>query len=143
MKISRLYGSRIERADGGAEGVILAVTYEGTDISGLIIADDNQREAFVPADGATFGRKLTYSRTAKKPAPCAVLRLGRAAFTEAGEFLGYLEDVSAKGIELESAKIGGKRYEFSRLVLGDIVIVRGRSLAELAAKDMFIGAVCG
>lgn len=38
---------------------------------------------------------------------------------------------------------GKKKFAFNRLVLGDVIILKSEhSVAEIAAKDMFIGALC-
>ena len=142
MKISKLYGKRITGGDGRADGTILSVDFDGRKISGILAADDEQREFYVAAEDMVWKRNLSYKRAAKKPVSFNGLKLGRAAYSEDGIFLGYLEEITTDNLALSKAKIGTKSYAFNCLILGDVVIVRGKRYAETAAKDMFIDALC-
>ena len=142
MKISKLYGRRIEGGDGRADGTILGVDFDGTKICGILAADDEQREFYVAADDLVLKRNASYKMATKKPASFNGLKLGRAAYSEDGIFLGYLEDITTDNLTLSKAKIGAKSYAFDSLIMGDVIIVRGKRYAEIAAKDMFIDALC-
>ena len=142
MKISKLYGRRIEGSDGRADGTILGVDFDGTKICGILAADDEQREFYVAADDLVLKRNASYKTATKKPASFNGLKLGRAAYSEDGIFLGYLEDITTDNLTLSKAKIGAKSYSFDSLIMGDVIIVRGKRYAEIAAKDMFIDALC-
>ena len=142
MKISKLYGRRIEGGEGRADGTILGVDFDGRKICGILAADDEQREFYVAAADLVLKRNIGYIRAAKKPASFNGLKLGRAAYSEDGIFLGYMEDITADNLTLTKAKIGAKNYAFDCLILGDVIIVRGKHHAEIAAKDMFIDALC-
>lgn len=141
MKVSTLYGRKV--VTKGGEGIIIALAHDGRRICGAVIADDNQREAYARTEDMTFGKNITCTKTTKKPAGLDGLKLGRAAFDEKGAFLGYLEEIETNGDRLARAKIGKKKYDCARLVFGDVVLVKGRTQAELAARDMFLGALCG
>lgn len=140
MKISRLFGQKIYT--DGDEGVILGIDFAEGRIAGFIIADGSLNERYACAKDVTLGKKIVCRKTTKKPALINGLKLGRAAFDEEGNFVGYLKDVEAHGFELVSARIGNASYPFSQIAAGDAVIVHGRTLAAMAAKDMFIGALC-
>lgn len=140
MKISRLLGQKA--SINGGDGVILSVTSDGRRVTGLVVADDNLRELYVRAEDAIFGREIVCKRAQKKPCRTGGLKLGRAAFDEDGKFLGYLKEIETHGLELASAKIGAKKYDFGCISAGDAVIVRTRSRAAIAARDMFIDALC-
>lgn len=142
MKISKLYGRRIEGGEGRADGTILGVDFDGTKICGILAADDEQREFYVVADDLVLKRNASYKTATKKPASFNGLKLGRAAYSEDGIFLGYLEDITTDNLTLSKAKIGAKSYSFDSLIMGDVIIVRGKRYAEIAAKDMFIDALC-
>lgn len=142
MKISKLYGRRIEGGEGRADGTILGVDFDGTKICGILAADDEQREFYVAADDLVLKRNASYKTATKKPASFNGLKLGRAAYSEDGIFLGYLEDITTDNLTLSKAKIGAKSYSFDSLIMGDVIIVRGKRYAEIAAKDMFIDALC-
>lgn len=142
MKISRLYGRKIAGGEGRADATVLGVDFDGRKICGILAADDEQREFYIAADDIVWKRALSYKKATKKPVCFNGLRLGRAAYSEDGIFLGYLEEINAENLAAVSCKIGGRKYAFDCLVLGDVVIVRGKSLAETAAKDMFIDALC-
>ena len=142
MKISKLYGRRIEGGEGRADGTILGVDFDGTKICGILAADDEQREFYVAADDLVLKRNASYKTATKKPASFNGLKLGRAAYSEDGIFLGYLEDITTDNLTLSKAKISAKSYSFDSLIMGDVIIVRGKRYAEIAAKDMFIDALC-
>lgn len=142
MKISKLYGRRIEGGEGRADATVLGVDFDGRKICGILAADDEQREFYVAAEDMVWKRTLSYKKATKKPVSFNGLKLGRAAYSEDGIFLGYLEEITAENLAPESCKIGGRKYAFNCLILGDVVIVRGKSFAETAAKDMFIDALC-
>lgn len=144
MKLSQLYGKMITDESGRVRGTILGVCFKDGRIDGVMCCDERENDFFVQGDDATFkGEEITMTRKRKTPKNAEQLRLGRAVYSDDGKFLGYMEDVTLQGKQLKHACVGRKKYDFSRLSLGDVVIVKSEAAkAELAAKNLFISAVC-
>lgn len=144
MNLSEIYGKTIESANGKRKGYIMGVTCENNRIARLICCDQSERSFVAESDGASFiNGAVLFSKYSKAQKNAAQLRLGRAVYTEDGKYCGRLEDCTLKGFRLVKAVIGGKKYPVESLAFGDAVILKtGVTRAELAAKNMFINAVC-
>ncbi len=147
MKISKLYGELIESEDKKIRGTILGISCVNGGIEGFYCCDERDREFFACADGARYLADKVVFGGVKKDKSGFGLRLGLAAYSDSGKFLGHLEDCTSCGNRIKSAVIGKKSYPFHRLVFGDAVIVKSvnyeKACAEATAKNMFIDAVCG
>lgn len=144
MKISQLYGKKIEGADKKRCGYILGISCIGDKIEGYICCNERESEFFAAwADVRFAGDGAMVLKTGKENKKASRLRLGQAVYSEEGKFLGHTEDFTAKGERLTCAHVGKKKYAFNRLILGDVIILKSdRAVAEIAAKDLFIGAIC-
>lgn len=141
MKLSKLYGMQIASEDKKTRGYILGITCAGDKIDGYICCDQSENEFYAKAENLKFrGESAVFSSTGNPAENAYALRLGRAAYDESGKFLGLLEDCLFKGDRIETACIARKKYSFSSLAVGDIVILKS---GEVAAKDMFIDVICG
>ena len=144
MKVSELYGKTITGANGKRKGFILGVNCTENAVDGLICCDESERTFYVAGtDAISLCGDTKFSRVGKAQKNTASLKLGKAVYSAQGKFLGYLEDCILSGLKITHAIIGGKKIPFDKLVLGDICIMKGKDTsAELAAKNMFIQAVC-
>lgn len=149
MKLSELYGKRIENKSGKAGGCVLGAVCGADNKAALICCDGEEKEFYVGVDSVICaGESVIYSDTGERIKKAAPLRLGAACYTENGKYLGRAADFECRGNSLKSAVIGKKKYAAERLVFGDVIIVRGRAGkpvapdCERAAKDLFIEAVC-
>ena len=148
MKISQLYGKTITSTNGRKKGVILGVSCVKNEIDGLICCDENETRFFVAGgDAVSLCGETQFVKTGKAQKNTASLKLGKAVYSSQGKFLGHLEDCILSGLKITHAVVGGKKMPFNNLILGDVCIVKSKTKtadlsAELAAKNMFIQAVC-
>lgn len=141
MKLSKLYGTEISSEDKKRRGYILGVSCVGERIDGFFCCDNSDKEFFAKAENFKLkGESVTFVSTGKPAENSHSLKLGRAVFTENGGLVGLLDDCVFEGEIIKTACIGKKKYDFSHLTIGDIIIIKG---VEIAAKDMFINAICG
>lgn len=155
MKVSQLYGKRIESADKKTHGVILAISCAENAIEGYICFDEQENEFFASASGArNLKDKVTFKKCGRERKNAYRLRLGLPVYSQEGKFLGNLSDCTVKGGKLSAVMCRTKKYPVSRLSISDAVILKAPPAAKTAkdtdaadidvvAKDMFIGAICG
>lgn len=157
MKVSQLYGKRIESADKKTHGVILGVSCAENVIEGYICFDEQENEFFASAVGArNLKDKVTFKKLGKENKCSYRLRLGLPVYSQSGKLLGSLSDCTVKGGKLTAIFCKNKKYPISRLNISDAVIVKSaakrptqngaetnKQNVEIAAKDMFIRAICG
>lgn len=146
MKISNLYGKKIESEDKKTHGVIMAISCAKNEIDGYICFDQDEKEFFVSAAGTKILRdKVTFKRLGKRQKGAFNLRLGLPVFHEHGKFVGTVTDCSVMGGKLAAVFCNNKRFNADTLSIGDAVIIKAqpdKKEVELAAKDMFINAMC-
>ncbi|MGN0818738.1 MAG: hypothetical protein ACI4L9_07190 [Candidatus Coproplasma sp.] len=147
MKLSELYGMQVEKLNSRRRGYILQAFADGEKISHLICCDEKENEFCITAENIiSLNQCLIYRNESKGIKNGGALRLGAPCCDERGKILGVTQDYVLSGLNLRCALIGGKRYAYSRIVAGDVVIVKDKASpdvsASLAARDMFIGAIC-
>lgn len=147
MKISKLYGKKIQSADGKLSGVVMAISCNKNVIDGYICFDQDEKEFFAKAAGAKILKdKVIFSELGYEGKNSFRLRLGLPVFTQGGKHLGFVTECSVTGGKLNAVFIKNKKYSASQIRVLDAVIVKepiDKTQAELAAKNMFIGALCG
>ncbi|MGN1373531.1 MAG: hypothetical protein ACI4VK_05775 [Candidatus Coproplasma sp.] len=147
MKISNLFGKKIESEDKSKHGVIMAISYDKNAVDGYICFDENEKEFFASAIGAKVLKdKVTFKWLSREEKTAYRLRLGVPAFSVDGKYLGNVTDYSAVSGRICSVFIGNKKYSAESLSISDAVIVKQteeRLKTEISAKDMFIGVLCG
>ena len=147
MKISSLFGKKIESEDKTRHGVIMAISCNNNVIEGYICFDENEKEFFASAHGTKVLKdKVTFKWLSREEKTSTRLRLGVPAFSSDGKYLGNVCDYSAVSGTICAVIIGNKKYTAENLSISDAVIVKqsAKNLqTEIAAKDMFIGAICG
>jgi hypothetical protein len=146
MKISELYGMRIYTTDKKKSGYVLGACCEGNKIKFLLCSDESEREFLVDADKITHVDEcITYEDGKQKITKLNVIRLGRGSYSESGKYLGILSDLELNNFAIKNAIIGRKKYNFNRLVMGDINIVKSsekdKSFASLP-HELFIQTLC-
>ncbi len=144
MKLSELFGKTIESVDKKIRGVILGISCVEDRIDGYICCDERENEFFAESLGSRLGgNQATFARTGKASRQAQSFRLGRAVFSDGGKYLGRIEDCTVRANAITKVHVGKRKYSPEQLIFGDVVIVKsGAAIAEVAAKDMFIGAVC-
>ncbi|MCM1545912.1 MAG: hypothetical protein NC033_02640 [Clostridiales bacterium] len=145
MKASQIFCMRIASENKKKRGYILAVSCVKDMIEGYICCDERENEFFAESAGVKFaGGEATFLLTGKENKKGYRLRLGQPLYSSGGKFLGYIDDYTVKGSRIVFAHSGKRKFPFSRLIVGDVVILRDEAaFAEIVAKDMFIGALCG
>ncbi len=148
MNISELYGKTITDEYGKRKAFIMGVTRSGNIVDGLICCDESEKTFYVSGkDAVALCGETKFVKTDKAQKKAAPLKLGKAVYSSQGKFIGHLEDCILSGLKITHAVVGGKKMPFNNLILGDVCIVKRKTKtadysAELAAKNMFIGAVC-
>ena len=144
MKISQLYGKKIESSNKKKCGYILGISHTGDRIDGYICCNESENEFFADSSAARFiGDRAIVLKTDKAAKRGARLKLGHAVYSEDGKFLGHVEDYTVKGNKIIYAHVGRRKLDFGRLSFGDVAILKNsHTQAEVAAKDMFISALC-
>lgn len=141
MKLSKLYGMQILSADKKIRGYILGISCADDKIDGFICCDKNEKEFYVKAENYKIkDGVLRFGSVGGAAENSYNLKLGRTAFDENGRKAGTLTDCLIVGDRIETAVISGKKYKYSALTVGDVVLIKS---AEIAAKDLFIEAICG
>lgn len=148
MKVSELYGKTITGANGKRKGVISSICCLKNEIEGFKCFDENENTFFVAGgDVTSLCGDTRFLKTSKAQKNTASLKLGKAVYSAQGKFLGHLEDCILSGLKITHAVVDGKKMPFNNLISGDVCIVKSKAKnedfsAELAAKNMFIQAVC-
>ena len=145
MKASEIYCMKIASKDKKKRGYILAISCVKDMIEGYICCDEHENEFFAESAGTKFSNGCaTFLVTGKENKKGYRLRLGVPLYSEGGKFLGYIDDFTFKGNRIALAHVGKRKYAFDRIALNDVAILKSDSASvEIAAKDMFIGAICG
>jgi hypothetical protein len=128
MKISNLYGIKVESFNKKKNGYVLNIATSDNKITYLICIDDNEREFLIqPTNIISMGDKIVFDKVSTKQ-PCKnKLQLGKSCFTQSGKFLGKLTDYECANFNLKFAIIGNKKFATTRLTFGDIIIVSADS----------------
>lgn len=147
MKLSELYGMQVEKINSKRRGYVLCACAEGDKITRIVCCDGQENEFCIAAeDVISMNDGIVYANERKLTRRNGALRLGAPCFDERGKCLGVTQDFVLNGLTVKSAQIGEKIYAFNRLVTGDAVIIKDKGkpdvAASLAARDLFIGAVC-
>lgn len=145
MKASEIFCKKIAGKDKKIRGYILSISCVKDMIEGYICCDERENEFFAESAGTKFSSdKATFLITGKENKKGYRLKLGVPLYSAGGKFLGYVDDYTIKGNRIVFAHMGKRKYSFTRLALGDVAILKSDNVsAEIAAKDMFIGAICG
>ena len=145
MKISELYGKEIICTNGKRKGIILGVINERDEIRWIVCCYEDEKRFFVSAESViTLSGTAQFTKAAKAQKKTASLRLGKAVYNCNGVFCGYLEDCVLSGLKITHAVVNGKKIPFNDVISGDVCLLKDRKTsASIAAKDMFIDAVCG
>lgn len=144
MKLSQLLGAEVVLKDKKKRGYVLGVTCAENAIDSYICCDECENEFYLDGETAKFADgKLKSVQTVKKRKKLSNIKLGYPLYSENGKFLGYISDFTVKGNQILYAHCGNRKYNFLHITLGDVAILKNQKpLAEIAAKDMFIGAIC-
>ena len=143
MKASQIFCMQIASEDKKKRGYVLAVSCVKDMIEGYICCDERENEFFAESAGTKFSNgSATFLLTGKENKKGYRLRLGQPLYTDNGRFLGHVDDFTIKGNRITFAHSGKRKFAFDRLVFNDVAILKSDGAsAEIAAKDMFIGAI--
>ncbi len=143
MKASQIFCTEILSKDKKKRGYIMSVCCVKDMIEGYICCDEKENEFFAESAGTEFsGGVATFLLTGKENKKGYRLKLGMPLYSEAGRFLGHIDDYTIKNNRLSFAHVGKRKFAFVRLIIGDVAILKDDGVsAEIAAKDMLIGAI--
>ena len=124
MKISQLFGKRVESADG-KKGYIIRVNCIEKHIKSFTCADGDEREFDIPVKNiVSGGNTFTYSHEEKGDGTERSISLGKPVYDCEGNFLGNLSEIVAEKYEMVSFIVGNKKFSAGDIVCGDAVIVK-------------------
>ncbi len=144
MKASEIFCKPVVCEDKKRRGYILGISCVEDLIEGYICCNERENEFFAESFGVKFtDESAVIIKVGKQSKRGVRLKLGYPLYSEAGKFLGHVEDFTVKGNKIVWAHVGKRKYPFTRLTLGDVAVLKSaRADAETAAKDMFIDALC-
>lgn len=123
MKISEIYGKKVE-STAGKTGYVVSVCVNEGRLECFLCADEDENEFAVDVKTVlSIGNKILYEDRESAIKTAKPLRLGRAGFDAQGNYVGILEDLTLSGNRLLKAKIGKKNYALTQLSIGDAIIV--------------------
>jgi hypothetical protein len=141
MKISELYGKEIISSNNKRRGYVLGVNLQGDRVAFLYCCDENEREFYVDVNYIiSIGEKIVYDDIAARIKRATRLRLGSSTFGLNGRYIGTFYDCEMENYTIKRAYVGGKSYPFSRLVCGDIVLVKDKADGKATTKAANISA---
>ena len=124
MKISQLYGKRVESASGRS-GYILRVNGIGNDITSFTCADTDEQEFDIPVKNIkSIKNSVTYSYAGKHGGSEKSITLGRQVFDCDGNFVGNLSDIITEKYKIIALVVGKKKFSADDVICGDAVIIR-------------------
>ena len=124
MKLSSIYGKEVESTDKGRRGWVRGVCGFGGAPQFLQCFDEEEREFDIDIKNVVaFGEKIIFEDRAAARSKSRNMRLGVAAYSEYGNFLGHLtEIVTDRGGGVRYV-IGKKSYRPEDVTTGDVMIV--------------------
>lgn len=145
MKASQIFCTNISSKDKKKRGYIMSVSCVKDMIEGYICCNEHENEFFAESAGCEFSNgAATFLVTGKENKKGYRLKLGIPLYSDSGKFLGHIDDFTVKNNRLLYAHSGKRKFAFDRLIIGDVAILKNDvAQAEIAAKDMLIGALCG
>lgn len=145
MKASQIFCMPISSEDKKKRGYILAISCVKDTVEGYICCNEHENEFFAESAGAKFlNSSATFLLTGKENKKGYRLRLGQPLYSDGGRFLGHVDDFTLRGNRIVCAHVGKRKFAFDRLAISDVAILKNDEFSvEIAAKDMFIGAICG
>jgi len=143
MKLSKLYGKKIESFDKKICGTIIGVSVLDDEIAGFLCAAVDDTEFFADARGCKLKREVAqFLRLCKEGAECVRLRLGLPAYTVGGKLVGAVTDYGYAGAKICEIWVGAARYPYNLAAIGDAVILQSeKARTDEYAKDMLISAI--
>lgn len=145
MKASQIFCTNISSKDKKKRGYVMSVSCVKEMVEGYVCCNEQENEFFAESAGCEFsGGAATFLLTGKENKKGYRLKLGIPLYSNEGKFLGLIDDFTIKNNRLVFAHSGKRKFAFDRLIIGDVAILKNDDVtAEIAAKDLFIDALCG
>ena len=124
MKISFLFGKRVESASGKS-GYILRVNGTESDITSFTCVDSDEQEFDIPVKNIkSIKNTVTYSCAGKYGGMQRSLTLGKPVFDCAGNFVGNLSEIVTEKYRIAYILAGNKKFSAEDVICGDAVIIK-------------------
>ena len=124
MKISVLFGKKVESASGRA-GYVLRVNGIENDITSLTCADDDEQEFDIPVKNIkSVKNAVTYSYAGKHGGNEKSISLGKPVYDCEGNFVGTLDDIIYEKYKIVCISVGNKKFPAEDVICGDAVIIK-------------------
>ena len=124
MKVSGLFGKRVESASGRS-GYVLRVNAIDNKITSFTCVDSDEQEFDIPVKNIkSIKNTVTYSYAGKHGGIEKSLTLGRPVFDCEGNLVGKLTDIVTEKYEIVSVSVGNKKFSAEDVICGDAVIIK-------------------
>ena len=124
MKVSQLFGKRVESADG-KKGYIIRVNCIEKHIKSFTCADGDEREFDIPVKNiVSGGNTFTYSHEEKGDGTERSISLGKPVYDCEGNSIGALTDIITEKYRMVSVVVGNKKFSAEDVICGDAVIIK-------------------
>ena len=124
MKISQLFGKKVESASGKS-GFVLRVNGIENDITSFTCVDDDEQEFDIPVKNIrSVKNAVTYSYTGKHGGNEKSISLGKPVFDCEGNFVGVLDEIIYEKYKIVSIVVGNKKFPAEDVICGDAVIIK-------------------
>ena len=124
MKLSTIYGKRVENAAGRC-GYVLRINASGNKITGFTCADGDEVEFDVPVKNVkSIKNVVTYTYGGERGADEKSITLGKPVFDSEGNYIGRLTDITAEKNVITLMHVGNKKFSSNDVICGDAVIIK-------------------
>ncbi len=135
MKVSEFFGKEVENAQGESCGWVRGVLGSGGIPQFLQCFDGQEREFDIDIKNVvSCGKTIVFEDRAAARKASKNIRLGLAAYTEEGKFLGNLTEITYKN-SAAVYDIGKKKYAAEEFCAGDVLILKPRRTLKEDVKD--------
>lgn len=124
MKISLLYGKKVESA-AGRSGYIISVNAIGNKITSFTCADGDETEFDIPVKNIkSIKSAVTYSYAGKHGGDEKSVVLGRPVFDSEGSYIGKVTDMTVEKYTITGIFVGNRKFSADDIICGDALIIK-------------------
>ena len=124
MKISGLFGKKVERAYGKS-GYILRVNAIENNVTSFTCVDGDEQEFCIPVKNIkSIKSTVTYSYPGKHDVSEKSISLGKPVFDCEGNLVGTLSEMITEKYRIVAAVAGNRKFSAEDVICGDAVIIK-------------------
>ena len=137
MKLSEIYGKEVESKDGQVHGWVRGILAKNGAPQFLQCFDDDEHEFDIDVKNIICtGEKIVFEDRPAIKKQSTNMRLGVPAYSEYGNFLGYLaEIITDRSGAAAHYVIGKKKFRPEHITTGDVIIVHPARVLKEEVTD--------